>query len=192
VSGAGGGRFGSPDQFAAAIASPGGWTPDLAKAYFDGLKHIADGMQAEADAIVAGMVQMGDSMSDFQSVVMQRGFGISPNQGEGPSSSVSNLIPIGTTDFHSLQQQAANMGLAGQATQIAQRFYDGQITMAQAISALTAFLAGNAGVGQAPGGFDYGQMRRAVAEGVAMAMGGQTIGGMANSEMTNQTRRTVT
>jgi TP901 family phage tail tape measure protein len=49
VSGSSNRRFGRPDQFAAAVASPGGWTPDLASAWFEGLKFIAEGMEESAE-----------------------------------------------------------------------------------------------------------------------------------------------
>lgn len=164
----GGSRFGRPDQFAAAVASPGGWTPDLAAAWFEGMKHIADGAQAQADAILAGMVQMGDMVGG------------------------RNLIPVGFTNFADLQRQAANAGLAGQSNQIAQRFYDGQISVAQAISALQSFLSANAGIGPGIGGaITPAQIQAAVAAGVREGLSGQSIGGMANRDLTNTTRRTV-
>lgn len=50
ASGGGGGQNAKAEMFAAAVASPGGWTPELAAAFADGMNQIAEGMKAETDA----------------------------------------------------------------------------------------------------------------------------------------------
>jgi TP901 family phage tail tape measure protein len=47
ASGGGGGQNAKAEMFAAAVASPGGWTPALAAAFADGMEQIATGMAEE-------------------------------------------------------------------------------------------------------------------------------------------------
>lgn len=49
--GGGGGQNAKAEMFAAAVASPGGWTPALAAAFAEGMNQIADAMAAETAAI---------------------------------------------------------------------------------------------------------------------------------------------
>lgn len=161
--GGSGARFSRPDQFAAAIASPGGWTPDLASAFFEGMKFIADGAAAAAEELEALGERIGDTRAYF---------------------------PKGTRSLSELLLEAANRGLQGPVNELLKEYQEGRKTLEEVLKMIMAFLSGATG-GQAPGGFDYGSMRQAVAEGVAMAMGGRSVGGMANAELTNTTRRTV-
>jgi hypothetical protein len=78
ASGGGGGSNSKAEMFAAAVASPGGWTPALAAAFAEGMEQIAKGMAEETrifQQILATMEQskLSDELKRFEAWVKDFG-----------------------------------------------------------------------------------------------------------------------